>query len=203
MRNLMLAKYAKSVKNVFTRVRPLYIIAALFLMICGYSTAEEPEIFSVAAFPELTFSSENVITLPPGDITGSALKTDEISTYANMRIALYDPETGDLIAETVSDENGEFAFEEVPEGQYVLVVGNPGLVTIVNVVAGASVGQLDVIVPAPAALPVPAWAPAFVQAAPALTAAGVATGAIVTGAAVHRYNTRRTDRQRAISPIMP
>lgn len=203
MKNLMMMEAAGAAKNALIRVHPLYVLAVLFLFISAYATAEEPEIFSVPGFPELTFSSENSITLPPGDMTGSALQTDEMSTYAHMRIALYDPETGDLIAETVSDDNGEFLFEDVPEGQYVLVVGNPGLVTIVNVVAGAAAGQLDVVLPAPAALPMPAWAPAWASAAPALTYAGIITGLGVTGVVIYRYNSRRSDRDSVISPIMP
>jgi len=175
----------------------MLICGAIMLFISAFAKAEDR--ITVEAFPNRTFRPENTVTLPPGEITGTALQSDQVTPYSNIKVALLNPETGEAAASTVTDEDGKFVFEDLPEGRYVIQVGNPGIISLLDVEGGANPSPLDIAVPRPTALPVPGWAPGWVQQSPALGYA-IVGGAVVGGVAYWRY---RRERDRELSPIMP
>ncbi len=176
----------------------MMLVCGLFVPVAA-AEAELEERVSVTAFPNLMFSSENIVTLPPAEITGTVLRSDQRTPYNDIEIALLDPETGEVAFTTVTGEDGGFVFEDVQDGRYVVRIGNPGIVSILDVDEAAEPGTLDVAVPATTMLPVPGWAPGWVQNYPALGYA-IAGGAVVGGVAYWRH---RRERDRELSPIMP
>ena len=60
--------------------------------------------------------------------------TDENDALAEVSVYLRDAQTGELLARTVTDETGAFAFTELPEGTYTLAIDHQGLPTQENTV---------------------------------------------------------------------
>ncbi len=173
-------------------------ILMLSVAVVDVDAADEGRI-SVPAFPDLVFRSQNILSLPPGEVRGTALRSDQRTPYDNIDVALLDDETGEDVVSAMTDEDGGFVFEDVPEGRYVVRIGNPGIISIVDIVEGADPGTLDFAVPAPATLPAPGWAPGWAMQTPVLGAV-VAGGAVVGAISYWRH---RRERDRELSPIMP
>ncbi len=306
-----------------------YRVVIALLMLCCVTKAASGDMIVPPAFPELSFSADNILMVPDGHVsgqvaisgagrprsdddvvlrdpdTGDVLGQVSVSragkAYADAEILLLDPDTGEVLMSVRSGERGKFVLDNIPQGRYLLRIGDPGVVTLVDVPERVSLAQqaldgfadgpphvLSVdadpedgllkdsftghegevpylieglaagesvhleapevdsvgrpfshwelngedmehgmrvlefemtanssavaryktpllwILPRSSLLPVPAWAPGWVQAYPALAYTGAASAAAVMGVAYYRHNVRRTDRRREIlSPIKP
>ena len=189
-------------------------MAAFFSAGAGWAA----EVIAFPAFPHLRFASDNIIPLPPGDVSGRASRPDG-QPFAAVRVALFDPESGEEVAAAQTGDDGEFAFPELAEGRYVVVFGVPGIYGILDVKEGAAPGTLNLTVPSAALLPVGASQPAWQGLGLGMGLPGTGgyfqgaggVGAVFVGATVltgmliiNEEVVRRRDRTDVvISPIIP
>jgi len=106
---------------------------------------------------------EMKVTLAPGDIRGTVMEPDGVTAHANITLALVDALTGKILTTTATDENGAFLLKGVPEGLYLMFLGNPGLAAVLTVTKGAELGSLNIVLAEPASSPFPQWAPGWMQ----------------------------------------
>jgi len=81
----------------------------------------------------------------PGDINGVVLEADGVTPHAGVTLALKDVHTGTEVASTVTDEEGKFVLEGVPEGLYLVLLGNPGLAAVLSVTPEAQSELLTIV----------------------------------------------------------
>jgi len=117
--------------------------------------------------------------LPPGDIEGSVMEPDGITAHSNVTLALVDARTGKTLTTTTTDKNGRFLLKDVPEGLYLMFLGNPGLAAVLTVTKEAELGFLNIVLAEPASSPFPEWAPEWMHEHP--VRATVLGGALIVG----------------------
>ncbi len=145
---------------------------------------------------------QNLVKLPPGDLRGTVVEADGITPHSKVRLALIDAHTGRELISTATDKNGKFALEDVPEGLYLLLLGNPGIVAVLMVTKAAEPGLLNIVLPGSSSSPFPHWAPDWMHEYPVLATVVVVTAGTVLVVAPIVYFATRGPRRR-ISPITP
>ena len=143
--------------------------------------------------------------LPPGDITGVVTGTDGITPEPNVKIVLINAKTGEVVASSRTLENGRYVLKDVPEGLYIIRVGNPGMAGMLMVTETAATGFLNVVLPTATRSPPPGWLPKWLGSRP-VVATALATGTVVTAVTATVVVRNRRDgegKKRVISPITP
>ena len=118
---------------------------------------------AVLCAPAMAASLDSVPqhTLPPGDVSGRLLESDGVTPHGNVKVTLRNAETDEEVMSTMADANGKYTLRNVPVGEYIVFIGNPGLGAVLKVVAGAEAGTLTIVVPKALSLPflegLPAW----------------------------------------------
>ncbi len=146
---------------------------------------------------------EKVVKLPPGDIEGTVLEADGVTPHAGVKIALIDAKTGEELASTMTADDGKYVLKDVPEGLYMVHVGNPGIGAILQVTAGAEAALLNMVLPGTEWFHWPSWAPAWMQAYPVLGVTVVAAGVIVVVTAAYVFTLYMIPQEVRVSPITP
>jgi len=147
--------------------------------------------------------AESQVALPPGDIGGSVLEADGVTPQANVTVALRDAKTGEVMATVTTDAEGKYLFTDVPEGLYVVQVGEPGIGVVVQVTAGAEATPLNVVLPDAATSKMLGGAAQWMQAHPVLGATVLAGGGGLLVTASYGFVAAEEDKAARISPITP
>lgn len=127
--------------------RPLVVLGAAMCALLG-SVAWGEEAAGAAARGAVPRA-----VLPPGDIAGRLIESDGVTPHAGVAVTLRRVGQEEAAAATVADEGGRFLFERVPQGEYVVYIGNPGIGALLSVRAGATPGTLEIVVPKALSLP--------------------------------------------------
>ena len=143
------------------------------------------------------------VVLPPGDIAGAVLEADGTTPHAGVKVTLIDANTGEEIASTTTDDEGKFLLKDVPEGLYVVHVGNPGIGAILQVIEGAEAALLSIVLPEAALYELPSWAPQWMQAYPVLAVGVLAGGIVMVVTASYVFVVDEQAQEVRISPITP
>ena len=106
---------------------------------------------------------EMLVALPPGDIKGTVMEPDGVTPHSNVTLVLVDARTGEEFLSATTDESGRFVLKEVPEGLYLMLLGNPGLAAVLTVTKEAELGLLNIVLAEPASSPFPDWAPEWMH----------------------------------------
>ena len=121
------------------------------------------------------------LALQPGDVQGTIQDADG-DPLAKLRIELLDPTTGKVVQRAKTDKNGDYTLKKLSEGQYVVLVGSPGVAAVLDVSpkAEGSPASIDIVVPAAATADTVEGAP---QPSPMLLSVGSSTadGVVLVG----------------------
>ena len=91
-----------------------------------------------------------MLALRPGDVQGTVKGADG-NPLDKLRIELLDPATGKVVEKTKTDSNGQYTLNKVSEGQYVVLVGSPGVAAVLDVSLKAEISPTSVNIVVPAA----------------------------------------------------
>ena len=150
--------------------------------------------------------SGRVVELPPGEIKGAVTEADGITPHANVKVVLMSADTGKELMSATTDENGKFVLRDVPEGLYVVFLGNPGMGAVLMVTREAELGLLNIMLPEAASSRFPQWAPGWMHERPLLATVAVAAAGttVVVGSIAYFGNGGGHGRKKVfISPIVP
>jgi len=171
------------------------VMIGVVALLCVPVMAGQPGVGRLAKVPSAV--------LPPGNIPGRLVEFDGITPHGNVLVSLRDAKTGAEIMRTVADRNGAFVLRKVPEGRYIVYVGNPGLGAYLRVTKEAEAGTLTITLPQALNLPKPAALPKWWKDQPRSTKAMVGGGALLLiGGAVY-YHVHASDKTtgKVLSPI--
>jgi len=92
-----------------------------------------------------------MLALRPGDVQGTVKGADG-DPLNKLRIQLLDPATGKVVEKVKTDSNGQYTLNKVSEGQYVVLIGSPGVAAVLDVSLKAEnpPAAVNIVVPAAA-----------------------------------------------------
>ena len=87
-----------------------------------YSISAKHPLFSLSAPIQAELTTDSIIRSSPSvvgyQITGNVIENDQ--PIENVKFKLYNTKDNEEIAETLSNQNGEFIFEKIAVGTYVI-----------------------------------------------------------------------------------
>ena len=92
-------------------------------------------------------AAAKVCQVPPGKVVGVVVQSDNVTPQARADVALLKAATREQVATARTDRKGIFEIADVPEGRYIVRVGNPGSLVPLDVVPGVAESKLTIMLP--------------------------------------------------------